>query len=636
MERGRVLWEPPEGAWTTSRLGRFAAEVGAPADYAGLWSWSVADLDRFWSAVRAWADLGEAPGPALASADMPGAVWFPGGRCNYAAEALRHEPAGPAVLARSQTRDSIEWSIAQLREQVARCAAGLARLGVRAGDRVAAYLPNIPEAVVGLLATASLGAVWTSAPPEFGVKAVVDRFGQVEPTVLLAVEGYDYGTRRIDRREHLAELRAALPGLAATVVVPYPDVSAAGALTWEQLLAEGDTTPTCTPVPFSHPLYILYSSGTTGLPKAIVHGHGGILCEHVKALALQSELGPGDRFFWFSTTGWMMWNYLVSGLVVGASIVLFDGDPATPDLGVLWRMAAETGTTFFGVSAPYLDACRRAGLRPAEQADLSALAAIGSTGAPLSPAAAAWATDAAGRALPVLSISGGTDVCSAFVGGSRLLPVRAGEMACRFLGAAVESWRDGRPVVGERGELVVTAPLPSMPVGLWGDADGSRLRAAYYSDHPGVWSHGDWITIFGDGACVISGRADATLNRGGVRLGTAEIYAVLEGMPEVADSLIVHLDGDGRDELVLFVVPATGVTLDEDLAGRIRAELRSALSPRHAPDRIEAVAAVPRTLSGKKLEVPVKRILLGESPEAVVNRDTLADPRALDAFLTRS
>jgi acetoacetyl-CoA synthetase len=601
------------------------------ATYDDLWRWSVDDVDGFWSAFREFADLGRAPGPALASAALPGAEWFPGSRWNYATEALRHDRPGPAIVARSQTRDPRELSMADLRRQVVACRTGLARLGVGRGDRVAAYLPNIPEAVVGLLAAASLGAVWTSAPPEFGSRAVLDRFGQVAPVVLLAVEGYRYGSRWIDRRHQLGEIRHQLPGLRHTVMVPYPEATTTGTgvLTWDDLLEGPGPDPGCEELPFDHPLYVLYSSGTTGQPKAIVHGHGGIVVEHAKTHLLHHDLGPDDRFFWFSTTGWMMWNYLVSGLMTGAGIVLFDGDPGAPDLSTLWALAAETGITVLGLSAPFLDACRRQGLRPADAHDLSHVRAIGSTGAPLSPAAATWASTAAGAGVQVCSISGGTDVCTAFVGSSPVSPVRAGELSCRMLGARVEAWdAAGHPVVEEQGELVVTAPMPSMPVGLWGDPDGARLRAAYFDQHPGVWTHGDWITIHHDGSCTITGRSDATLNRGGVRLGSAEIYEVLEELPQVEDSLVVHLE-DG-DQLVLLVVVVDGAAVDDALRSAIRGALRSSLSPRHAPDRIEGVRSIPRTLSGKRVEVPVKRILQGADPDSVVSRATLRDPSAID------
>jgi acetoacetyl-CoA synthetase len=644
--RGRLLWSPQPGSGDHTRLGHYlrwlAAEGRAPDlgrdDYGALWRWSVTDLDGFWRSLWDWFRLDSTAPPhvALADATMPGARWFPGVELNYAAHALRSEPDGPALVGLSQARPRIELSVAELRDQVGRCRAGLARLGVRRGDRVAAYLPNVPETVVALLATASLGAVWSSCAPEFGTRSVVDRLRQIEPAVLLAVDGYRYGSKAVARAAEVAEIRRQLPSLRATVTVPYldPDARPDDSTTWAELLAE-PREPACDPVPFDHPLYVLYSSGTTGLPKAIVHGHGGILLEHHKALALHHDLGPGDRFFWFSTTGWMMWNYLVSGLLVGATPVLFDGDPGHPDLGALWRMAGEERLTFFGTSAPFLLACRKAGIRPRDIADLGGLRGVGSTGAPLPAEGFEWVYDAVGGDLLLASISGGTDVCTAFVGGCPLVPVRAGEISCPTLGVKVEAYDGaGRSLVGEQGELVVTAPMPSMPVGFWGDDDGSRYRAAYFSDHPGVWTHGDWITLFPDGACVITGRSDATLNRGGVRMGTAELYSVVEAFPEVADSLVVHLEdpegGPGR--LLLFVAAVAGVEVDDALRDRLRSALRSELSPRHVPDEIVAVPSVPRTLSGKKLEVPVKRILRGADAGQAASRGSLANPESLDAF----
>jgi acetoacetyl-CoA synthetase len=640
----QVLWSPPADAMATTRVGAYLSWLGRERglrfeDYDGLHAWSVGDPAAFWRSIWDAFEIapGTDPGPTLPVATMPGARWFPDARLSWAEVCLRmpgRRDDDPVVIGRSQTRDRVVLTAAELRDAVSRVRAGLRRLGVRPGDRFAAYLPNVPETIVACLATASLGAVWSSCAPEFGARSVIDRWSQIEPSVLLTIDGYRYGRRTVDRAEEVAAIRAALPSLRATVVLPYLDHSSEGipdAIAWSDLLG-ADPDPGAQAVAFDHPLFVLYSSGTTGLPKPIVHGHGGIALEHVKTLALHHDLGPADRFFWYSTTGWMMWNYIVSGLAVGATIVCLDGSPADPDLGTLWRMAEEEGVTYFGTSAPYLMACRKAGLRPADIADLSALRSIGSTGAPLPADGFRYVSDAVGASIHLESVSGGTDVCTAFVGASPLVPVWEGEISCRMLGCAVEAFApDGRPVVGEQGELVITRPMPSMPIGFWNDPDGERYREAYFSVWPGVWRHGDWVTFTDRGSCVITGRSDATLNRGGVRIGTAEVYRVVESLPEVADSLVVHLDAN--DRLVLFVVPAPGAELSDELRMRIGSEIRAALSPRHVPDEIVAVTAVPRTLSGKKLEVPVKRILAGEPPQRAASRESLADPTALDPYI---
>ncbi len=647
VEAGAVLWEPPADVWQTSRLGRFLSRVSASrgielTDYDAAWEWSVQDLDGFWAAVvdEFGVTFDEPAAVVLADAVMPGARWFPGATLNYARHLLRQDGDAPAIIARSQTRDDVTVSWDDLRDQVARAAAGLQRLGVRRGDRVAAYAPNIPETLIAFLACASIGAVWSSCAPEFGVKSVVDRIRQIEPTVLVTVDGYRYGTKDVDRARELAEIRAALPTLTATVLVPYLDVDGApdripDVVTWEELTAEPAELD-FTAVPFDHPLYVLYSSGTTGLPKAIVHGHGVILVEHLKVLGLHHDLGPDDRFTWFTTTGWMMWNYLVSGLAVGSTLVLFDGDPGYPDLMTLWRLAADLEVTVFGVGAPFLLTCRREGLVPRDEVDLSRIRQVGSTGAPLPPEGFGWVYEGVGDDLQVVSASGGTDVCTAFVASSPLHPVKAGEISCRCLGAKVEAFDPhGDPVIGERGELVITAPMPSMPVGFWNDPDGSAYRAAYFEDFPGVWRHGDWLEITPEGACIITGRSDATLNRGGVRMGTSEFYSVVESVSGVTDSLVVHHEdpAGGAGELVLFVVLDDGQELEDDLRGALARAIRTELSPRHVPDEVHAIPAVPRTISGKKMEVPVKRLLDGEPPDQVLNRGAMANPDSLDALL---
>ncbi|HEX2027162.1 MAG TPA: acetoacetate--CoA ligase [Nitriliruptorales bacterium] len=645
VDEGALLWSPPANAIERRQVGRFLRFLRDRGDlvaegYHDLWRWSVDDLDAFWAAVWDFFAV-RAHDPyekVLAHRSMPGARWFTGATLNYAEHALARGGNRPAVIARSDTRGDDILTFDDLRDRVARVAAGLRRLGVQPGDRVAAYLPNLPETLVAFLATASIGAIWSSCAPEFGTRSVIDRLQQLTPKVLLTVDGYRYGPREVERAEQVAEIRAALPGLRATVLLPYlrpardrsrlPDM-----VTWQELTAQ-PAALRFTPVAFDYPLYILFSSGTTGIPKAIVHGHGGILLEHLKVLALHHDLTASDRFFWFSTTGWMMWNYLVSGLLLGSCIVLFDGDPAHPDLTRLWRMAADTRITYFGVSAPFLLHCRRAGLRPGRDLDLSGLRGVGSTGAPLPPEGFAWVYEQVGRDLLLGSASGGTDLCTAFVGPSPLLPVHAGEIACRCLGAKVEAFDPrGRPLVGERGELVITAPMPSMPVGFWGDDDGSRYRAAYFDRYPGVWRHGDWIRITERGSCVITGRSDATLNRGGIRMGTSEFYRALDDVPEVRDALVVHLEdtAGGPGRLVLFVALADDSDL-EQLRLRLAQQLRERLSPRHVPDEIHAVPDVPRTLSGKRLEVPVKRLLAGEAVEHVASEGALANPGSLEAF----
>ena len=609
--------------------------------YADLHHWSVSDLEGFWGSI--WEYFGvRAATPyehVLRSRQMPGAEWFTGARLNYAEHMLAGARGGAhvAVVAHSQTRAPIELTFGDLREQVAAARAGLQRLGVRPGDRVVAYLPNIPETLVAFLATASLGAIWAACPPEFGPRSVIDRFAMLAPKVLLAVAGYRYGERPIDRRAEVTQLRAELPTVEHFVHVPYaggaPD-TLAGALGWEELLSQ--TGPLeFAHVPFEHPLCILFSSGTTGLPKAIVHGHGGILVEHLKNHALSWDIRAGDRLLWFTTTAWMMWNALVSSLLLGASIVMLDGNPLYPGLEMQWDLAETLRPTQMGVGPALLMACRKAGV-DLRSRDLSSIRQLCAAGSPLAPEGYDWVYEQLGPDVLLNVGSGGTDVCSGIVQGGPLQPVYRGEISGCTLGVDVAAFDGaGRPVTGQLGELVIRAPMPSMPVCFWNDPGNERYHATYFDTYPGVWRHGDWITFTERGSCLIAGRSDATLNRGGVRLGTGEFYPVIEALEEIVDSLVVHLEDPdgGPGELMLFVVLADGVQIDEALRARIVAALRGALSPRHVPDVVEAVPAIPRTLTAKKLELPVKRILLGAAASEVASRDALADPQALDAFV---
>jgi acetoacetyl-CoA synthetase len=637
-----VLWRPEPGRSTG--MTRFAEHVRATrgvevADYDALWWWSVTDLAGFWSSIASFHGVRfhEQPTTVIGSVAMPGAQWFPGATLNYAEQALDHGADDElAVIFEREDGRTARLTYGELRSQVAAARAGLVALGVRRGDRVAALVPNSAETVVAFLAAASIGATWSSCSPDFGVRAVFDRFTQIEPTVLIAVDGYVYGGRTFDIRETVAKLKAEIPSLKATVLVDYTGGTLPDTVAWAELLAEhAGAAPEYEPVPFDHPLWVLYSSGTTGLPKGIVQGHGGIVLEHLKAVGLHCDLGPGDRFFWFTTTGWMMWNFLVSGLLVGATIVLFDGNPGYPDLAALWALAERERVTYFGTSAPYVQSCHKSGLRPVDRFDLAALRAVGSTGAPLSPEGFRWIADAVSGTAQICSVSGGTDLCTAFVGSAPDVPVWLGELSCRALGAAVAAYDEsGFPVVDQVGELVVTQPMPSMPVYFWNDPDGSRLREAYFDMYPGVWRHGDWIKITGRGSAVIYGRSDSTLNRGGVRMGTAEFYRVVENLDEVVDSLVIDTSGAGSSdgELLCFVVLADGVSL-ADVEPRLHRDLREQLSPRHVPNRFFAIDAIPRTLNGKKCEVPVKKILAGVDVDRAISRDALRDPSALRPFV---
>jgi acetoacetyl-CoA synthetase len=650
-----ILWEPSAAAVEASNLTAYIDHLRANgvdvATYPDLWRWSVDDLEAFWNSIFDYfrVEYDGERGPALASREMPGAEWFPGVRLNWAERAFAGKADDQvAILHASELRELEEITWGELRAKVAACAAGLRSLGVEKGDRVVAYLPNIAEATIAFLATASIGAVWSSASPDFGAGSLIDRFAQIEPKVLIAVDGYRYGGKDFDRTPVVAQLQEAMPSLEHTVLIPYLDPEAtadSGAASlesvtrWDDLLVAGEGAElTFERVPFDHPLWVLYSSGTTGLPKAIVQGQGGILLEQLKKMHLHTDAKPGDRLFWFTTTGWMMWNFIVSGLLTEAAIVLYDGNPGFPDMGALWDLAEKAGITMFGTSAAYISACMKAGEEPGAGRDLSRLKSVGSTGSPLAPEGFDWIYEHVGSDTWLFSTSGGTDLCTAFVGGVPTLPVYRGELQARALGAAVESWDpEGHPHIDEVGELVITEPMPSMPLYLWNDPDGSRLRESYFEMYPGIWRHGDWIEITDRGTAIIHGRSDSTINRGGIRIGTAEIYRAVLESDDIVDALVVDLPKPDTDGVIeLFVVLREGAELTDDLKKTLARSIRERCSPRHVPDTVAAITAVPRTLSGKVVEVPVKRILMGADPTKVVSRDSLANPEALDYFVELS
>jgi acetoacetyl-CoA synthetase len=638
MSVPELLWTPSPERIERSKLRAYERWLARSRglrfeSYDELWRWSVDDLDAFWSSICEFFDVHfeTPPDSVLGRREMPGAEWFPGARLNYAEHVFRGKRGGDvAIQHASELRELGGWTWDELRTRTAAVAAGLRAAGVGEGDRVVAYLPNIPETVAAFLACASIGAIWSSAAPEFGARSVIDRFAQIEPKVMLAIDGYRYGGKDFDRREIVNAIAAEIPSLERVVTLGYLDGSG-----WEDgFLVPGEELSFAA-VAFDHPLWVLYSSGTTGLPKPIVHGHGGMLLEHLKKLHLHLDAHATDRVFWFSTTGWMMWNFLVGVLLTEASIILYDGNPGYPDLGSLWDLAERTGMTCFGTSAAFIASCMKAGVEPGDGRDLSALQSVGSTGSPLSPEGFRWVYDHLGADTWLFSTSGGTDVCTAFVGGVPTLPVYMGELQARALGANVQAWDpDGHALTDEVGELVITEPMPSMPIFFWGDPTGERYRASYFDTYPGVWRHGDWIMITSRGTAVIFGRSDSTINRGGVRMGTSEIYRAVLAVPQVLDALVVDLPKPGTDGwMTLFVVLRDGAELNDELIAQIRRRVREDCSPRHVPDEIRQIAEVPRTLSGKLLEVPVKRILMGTPVEQAASRESLANPAALDFFV---
>lgn len=650
---GKPFWVPAPEATTTSRIADFGRWVarhrGVRAahdhtDYAALHRWSVTELEGFWSTVWEFFDV-EAATPyeqVLAEEKMPGARWFTGATLNYTHHALRHLSGDrPAIIALDETGADYEVSGERLRAQVASVAATLRDLGVGQGDRVVGYLPNTPHAIVAFLAAAGLGAVWSVCGQDYAAKAAADRFAQLEPTVLIAADGYLFNGTTHDRRAAVLDLARSLPTLKATVLVdhvglPWPtDNYPAITLTWEDAATRTEQL-VCTPVPFDQPLWIVFSSGTTGLPKGIVHGHGGVLLEHLKTLGLQSDLGPGDRLLWYTTTHWMMWNMAVSTLLTGATTCTYDGSPAPltrPD--ILWELAARHHVTLFGTSPQYLLGMAKFGVDPSVH-DLSSIRAIGCTGSTLTASAYPWVRDHVDERVQLASSTGGTDVASGFAGSAPTTSVWAGELSAPNLGVALAAYdAEGNPVVDRVGELVITRPMPSMPLYFWNDPDGSRYRDAYFTTYPGMWRHGDWITLTSHGSVIVHGRSDSTLNRNGVRLGSADIHDVVEGLPEITEALVIGAEEpDGGYWMPLFVVLAVGVTLDDSLRDKIRHAIRTDASPRHVPDEILEVTGIPHTRTGKKLEVPVKRLLQGAPADQVVNPAAVDNPDLL-AYFTR-
>ena len=647
IQEGTLLWQSSESMKQQATITRYMRWLESTkglrfGDAGELWEWSVTKLEDFWSSIWEFFQV-QASKPyttVLVERKMPGAQWFPGAELNYAQHIFRNATTEhPALIFQSERDPLREVSWAEVKSKVSSIASTLRSLGVQRGDRVVSYMPNMPETAMALLACASIGAIWSSCSPDFGTRSVIDRFQQIEPKVLFAIDGYQYNGKEFDRRSVVRELQSSLPTLQKTILVPYlhKDVTTDGftdTLLWNDQLAH-ETELLFEQVPFDHPLWVLYSSGTTGLPKAIVQGHGGILIEQLKSLMLGFDLKPGDRCFWFTTTGWMMWNVVIGALLSGATSLLYDGSPSYPDLDTLWSFAEKTGMTLFGTSAGYLITCMKAGIEPGKTHDLSKLRSMGATGSPLPPEGFQWVYEHVKQDLWLSSSSGGTDVCTGFVGGSVLRPVYAGEIQSRLLGTKVEAFdENGQSLMDEVGELVVTEPMPSMPLFFWNDPGDKRYRESYFEMYPGVWRHGDWIKITPRGSAIIYGRSDSTINRMGIRMGSSEIYRAVEDLPEVDDSLIIgaELPG-GRYYMPLFVVLKEGVVLDDALQAAIRAKIRTAVSPHHVPDEIIAIPEVPRTLNGKKLEVPVKKLFMGIPPERAINVDAMSNPHVMQYFV---
>ena len=646
MDAPHLLWKPDKKFTSESNLTRFIHWLFKTKgltfkSYQKLWEWSTTDIGVFWLAVWEYFEIiSDNRFEVPVTGSMPYTKWFDGASLNYAQHIFRKATtAHPAIIFKSENSGISQISWEELEKKVASLRSYLQLHGIRKGDRVTGWLPNIPEAVISFLAVNSLGAVWSGTSPDFGTSSVLDRFAQIEPKLLIAADGYSYNGKWYDKTNEIRELQKNLPTLETTILIPLSDkpdpaIKSKNTHLWDEALTKpGELTFEA--VPFSHPIWVLYSSGTTGLPKAITHSHGGVLLEHLKYLTFHNDVKPGERFFWYSTTGWMMWNYLVASLLSGATIVLYDGSPGYPDLNVLWHLADQTVINHFGTSAPFIIANMKAGTTPGKSYDLSQLRSVGSTGAPLPPDGFNWMYENVKKDLWLTSMSGGSDVCSAFVGGNPLWPVYSGEIQCRALGCKLEAYNEkGMSVTDEVGEMVITEPMPSMPVYFWNDPDFSRYKESYFEMFPGNWRHGDWIMITKRDGVIIYGRSDTTLNRGGVRIGTTEIYRVLDKMPEIEDSIIICVDKEkGEFYMPLFVVPGKHKTLDNALKTAIKNKIRNECSPRHVPDDIIQITEVPYTISGKKTEAPVKKILMGQDISGSLNKDALKNPKVLDFFI---